>query len=227
MFPLDGSSPTDFSGIDFATFVNAPAIYNRKELEDRVAAVLQQFFESRGLPARHCFVGGRGAAAGGPMFLETLQWFRDNWETMEQAATMVLSFVAGMMTRWRLLKRRLNDKVLTPFGPSVVVEVGSRTKGTSPAATAEAHNSFMGLLRLAPELSETLNKELDNVTFSIRVTRLGASTQFLTALFNVARITKTDAVKVIKHFDKRKNDSDVSAVLLYRKFGFYTRLRVA
>lgn len=227
MYPLDGSSPSDFTGVDFATFVNAPEIYNKKDLEDRVAAVLQEFFESRDLPARHCFVGGFGAAAGGPMFIDILQWVRENWEAMDQAATAVLGVVATILARWRLLKRRLNDKVLDPFSPSIVVEVGSRTKGTSATATAQAHDSFMGLLRLAPELSETLRDQLNNATFSIRVLRLGEGNQFLFALFNVDCITKADAAKVINYFNKRKNDSDISAVMLYRMFGFLTRLKVA
>lgn len=109
--------------------------------------------------------------------------------------------------------------------PTVVLELGARTKGTDLSSTGENARSLNSLLRLVPALDEALRNQLPNQKFSIRVVSLAVKDPSRFAVFKVERITNADIARVLRHFKKIEHDSDSYAVLLHRQFGSITRLR--
>lgn len=226
MYPLDGSSPHDFSGVDFATYVVASQIYDERKIEDQVAKVVQDFFDTRGLPTRRCGIGGLGATAGGP-WVDVYLWVQENWEAMQKIASAIIGFAIGVTTKWKAFKRRLDNKVLDRHMPSIVLEIGARTKGTGPSSSEEGPRSLSSLLRLVPALDEELRKQLPNQKFSLRVLSLSEQYAPRQALFKVERITDADIARVLRYFKKIEHETDSYTVLLHRPFGYITRLRRA
>lgn len=224
MVPLDDSSPDDFSGVEFATIVCAPQIYDKRKVEDQVAKVVVDFFEMRGLPTRRCVVGGLGAAVGGP-WMDVYLWVQENLEFMKTIASAVIGFTIGVTTKWKTFRKRLDDKVLDRHMPSIVLEIGARTKGMSLSSTGESSRSLNSLLRLVPALDEALRNQLPDQKFSIRVVSLSANDPSRFALFKVERITNADIARVLRYFRKIEHDPDGHAVSLHRQLGFITRLR--
>ncbi|MET4137408.1 hypothetical protein [Pseudarthrobacter sp. PvP090] len=226
MYPLDGSSPDDFSGVDFATYVCAAQIYDERKVEDQVAKVVEDFFETRGLPTRRCAVGGLGAAVGGP-WMDVYLWVKENWESMQTITSAAIGFAIGATTKWKSFRKQLDNKVLDRHMPSIVLEIGARTKGTDLSSTGESSRSLNSLLRLVPALDEALRNQLPSQKFSIRILNLSKKDAPRLALFKVERITDADIARVLRYFKKIEQDPDSCAVLLHRQFGFITRLRRA
>ena len=226
MYPLDGSSPDDFSGVDFAAYVCAAPIYDERKLEDQVAKVVEDFFDLRALPTRRCGVGGIGATAGGP-FMDVYMWVQENWESMQKLASALIGFAVGVSTKWKTFKRGLNNKVLDRHVPSIVLEIGARIDVRDPSSTAENSRSFSSLLTLVPALDEALRKQLPDHKFSVRVLDLSGQRAARNALFKVECVTDSDIVRVLRYFQKIEHEPDSHTVLLHRQFGLITRLRPA
>lgn len=226
MYPMDGSAPDNFSGVDYAALVSAAQIYDERKLEGQVAKVVEDFFESRGVPTRRCLIGGLGAAAGGP-WMDVYLWVQENWEALQKIASAAIGFALGVTAKWRAVRKKLDNKVLDRHVPTVVLELGARTKGTGPGLDGEASRSFNSLLRLVPALDESLRTQFPSQKFSVRV--LGASEQNAGryALFKAGGITDSDVARVLRYFGKIERQPDTGTVLLYRQFGFITRLRRA
>lgn len=224
MYPLDGSSSHDFSGIDFAIYACAPGIYDIAKLEDQVAETVNTFFGSRALPVRRCGVAGFGTTTGAPPFWEFVLWVHENWESLEKLAHAMTAFAAGLVFRWRRLRSLLNNRVLDPHRPSVIVEVAARTKGDHSLVSLEGEQSFSGLLSLLPDLNTALREAHPNQRFTIRALDLRSNAGPRHALFKVESITASDVARIVKYFRKFANDSDVCAALLYRQFGLIPRI---
>ncbi len=186
MVPLDSSSPDDFSGVEFATIVCAPQIYDGRKVEDQVAKVVTDFFGVRGLKTRRCAIGGLGAAAGGP-WMDVYLWVQENLELMKTIASAVIGFAIGVTTKWKTFRKRLDDKVLDRHMPSIVLEVGARTNGMDPGSAGENSRSLNSLLRLVPALDEVLRSQLPDQKFSIRVVSLSTNDPSRLAVFKVER----------------------------------------
>ncbi|MCB5275916.1 hypothetical protein BJG92_03470 [Arthrobacter sp. SO5] len=225
MCPLDGSTPDDFSGVDFATYVCAAQIYDERKVEDQVSKVVEDFFETRGLPARRCSIDGLGAAAGGGSWMDLYMWVKENWDFLQPIASAFIGFAIGVTTKWKNFRRRLDNKVLDRHMPSIVLEIGARTKGTDVNASGENSRSLNSLLRLVPALDEALRDQLPDQKFSIRVVSLSENDPSRLALFKVERITKADIARVMRYFKKIENDPDTYAISLHRQLGFIPRLR--
>lgn len=224
MYPLDGSSPDEFSGVDFATYACAAQIYDERKVEEQVAKVVEDFFETRGVPTRRCVIGGLGAAVGGP-WVEVYLWVKENLEFMQTIVSVAIGFAIGVTTKWKNFRKRLDNKVLDRYMPSIVLEIGARTKGTDLRPPRESLRSVNNLLRLVPALDEALRSQLPNQNFSLRVVNLSENDAPRLALFQAERITDADVARVLRDFRKREHDRDSYAVLLHRQFGFFTRLR--
>lgn len=225
MHALDGRSPEDFSGVDFATLVWAAPIYDKRKVEDQVAKVVADFFERRGLPTRRCGIYGLGAAAGGGPWMDVFLWVKENWESMQTMASAAIGFAIGVTARWKRLRRRLDNKALDPYKPSIVLELVVRAKSTDLSSTGESSRSFNSLLCLVPALHEELRNQLPDQKFSIRIVRHSEKDPSRLALFKVERITDADIARVLRRLKRIDHDPDSYAVLLYRQLGFITRLR--
>jgi hypothetical protein len=224
MQPLDGSSPEDFAGIDYTIFVSAPEIYNAGAVEGKVANAIEAFFEGHAIPVRRCIAGGFGSTTGAPPFWEFVLWVQENWESLEKIASVLAGFAAGVTLRWRRLKQRLNNRILDPYCPSVVIDVAARTKSPSSAPEGTTAQSFYSLLRFLPELDVVLCDELSGHKFSVQVVDLTSPSSPRFALFKVERITTSDVALMIRYLQKLSENSDINAVMLYRAFGLFRRL---
>lgn len=228
MYPMDGSDPRDFEGIDFAVRFNGPAPFDRKLIEGRILDALGDFFEKKGIIARKCMPSGLGATAGGPapVFYDVLKWISENWSLL----TGISSFVLGALTRpvswFRSLKRKFDQKVLDPYKASTVVELGARARGDDSAAQARAEASFRTLLTLAPNIDELLRSEFEDQAFSLRFLLFGRPSDHSRtyAFFKVKEISPSDVSKMIRFLDRHKFHGGISAALLYRKFGKFTAI---
>jgi hypothetical protein len=223
MIPMDGSSPREFDGVDFTAYFQGPAVYDGEAVSSRAMDVLEEYLTEKGLACRRCFRSGLGAAAGGPGFYEILVWVQENWEFLAGVAASVLAVVTRLRDLWRQLKRKLEDRVLDPYKPSVVVDLGARTQGDGEEGRKEAIRSFRSLLTHVPEINERLRCELPDQKFNIRVLSSEYSSPY--AYFAVPKVKRSDVAKMVLYLENDEvPDGSVSAVRLYRQFGFLTRL---
>lgn len=220
---MDGSAPRDFTGVDYTAFFQGPAVYDGEALSSRVMDVLEAYLSEKGFSCRRCFRSGFGAAAGGPAFYDILVWVQEHWEFLAGAASAVLAQVAKIRDKWRQLKRRLEERILDPYKPSVVVDLGVRTQGEGEEGRQEAILSFRSLLMHVPEINERLRRELPDQRFNIRVLSSEYSSPY--AYFRVPEVRRSDVAKMLRFLEKHEvPDGNLSAVRLYRKFGFLTRI---
>lgn len=227
MIPMDGSAPSDFEGIDYTAYFRGSAVYDVQGLTDRVLDIIGEFLRKEGLSSRRCFRSGFGAAAGGPAFLETLIWVQEHWEFLAGAASVVLARVANVREKWRRLKWRMEAQVLDPYKPSFVVELGVRTRSEGEESRQEAARSFRSLLTHVPDLSALLKSELPDQKFTIQVLTTGSSPAFAYAYFRVPEVKRSDVVRMIRFLEKEPHQDGISAVSLYRQFGFITRIKAS
>lgn len=227
MYPVDGSSPSDFEGIDYTAYFRGSTVYDSQAVTNRVLDLVGDFLDKQGLSSRRCFQSGFGAAAGGPAFMEFLIWVQEHWEFLAGAASVVLARVANLRRKWLQLKRHMEEKVLDPYKPSFVVELGVRTKGAEEDSRQEAARSFKSVLMHVPDINALLRRELPDQSFTIRVLTTGASPEFAYAFFKVPEVRRSDVAKMIRFLEKKKDHEGLGAVLLYRKFGFITRLKAS
>lgn len=227
MIPVDGSRASDFEGIDYAAYFRGPAVYDSEEVTNRVLNLLDDFLKEKGLSSRRCWHAGIGAAAGAPAFFETLLWIQEHWEFLAGAASVVLARVANVRDKWRQLKRHIEERILDPYKPSFDVELGVRTMGEGEDARQEAARSFRSLLTHVPDISALLRHELPDQRFNIRVLTTGSSPASAYAYFKVPEVKRSDVAKMLRFLQKKDDQDGASAVLLYRKFGFITRLEAS
>lgn len=204
-----------------------PAVYDVQAVTDRVLDLVGDFLREKGLSSRRCFQSGFGAAAGGPTFFEILVWIQEHWEFLAGAASVVLARVANVREKWRQLKSRIEEQVLNPYKPSFVVELGVRTKGKGDEARQEATRSFRSLLTHVADINALLRRELPDQQFTIRVLTTGSSPAPAYAYFKVPEVKRSDVTKMIRFLEKKNHQDGLSAVLLYRQFGFITRLEAS
>ncbi|BCW67003.1 hypothetical protein NicSoilB4_17660 [Arthrobacter sp. NicSoilB4] len=224
MFPLDSSEPSDFSGVDFAAYFQGPSVYDGKAVSNRVMDLVEQYLTQMGLSSRRCFHGGFGAAAGGPAFPEVLLWVQEHWEFLAGAASVVLARVANIRDKWRKLKKAWEERILDPYKPSVLVELGARTQSDGDEGRTEAAQSFRALLTHVPDISELLRRELPDQTFTMVVRTLGPTPANTYAHFNAPDAKQSDVTKVVRYLEKQDLQEGYSTLRLYRKFGFLRRV---
>ncbi|BCW18365.1 hypothetical protein NtRootA9_10730 [Arthrobacter sp. NtRootA9] len=223
MDTVDSNSPEDFAGIEYTIFVSAPQVYNSHILEGKVSSVVENFFVEHAMPVRRHFVGGFGSTTGAPPFLEFLLWVQEHWESLEKMATLLAGFAAGVAIRWRRLEERINNRILNPYCPSIIIDVAVRTSSEALVAEGSGDRSYYSLLRLLPNLDAALREELNEHKVSIQaIDSTTSSPRF--ALFNVKSITTSDVTLMIRYLRRLKEGSEVNAVMLYRALGFYRRL---
>lgn len=225
MIPVDGSAPSDFEGIDYTAYFRGSDVYDVQAVTDRVLDLTGDFLRKEGLSSRRCFQSGFGATAGGPAFLEILIWIQEHWEFLAGAASVVLARVANVREKWRRMKWRMEAQVLDAYKPSFVVELGVRNRGDGDDARQAAARSFRSLLTHVPDLSALLRSELPDQRFTIRVLTTGSSPASAYAYFRVPEVKRSDVAKMIRFLEKKTHQDGISAVLLYRQFGFITRLK--
>lgn len=227
MYPVDGSSPTDFDGIDYTAYFRGSTVYDSQVITERVLDLVGGYLNEKGFAARRCFQPGMGAAAtGAPAFIEALLWIKEHWEFLAGAATVVFAQVAKVGHKWRQLKRHIDERILDPHKPSFVIELGVRISGGEDSRK-EAARSFRSVLLHVPEINSLLRSELPDQNCTIRVLTAGASPEFAYAYFKVAVVRRSDVAKMIRYLDKKKNQDGLRAVLLYRRFGFLTRFETS
>jgi hypothetical protein len=224
LIPVDGSVADDFEGIDYAAYFRGPAVYDSEAVTNRVLNLLDEFLAEKGFSTRKCWHAGFGAAAGAPAFFETLLWVQEHWEFLAGAASVVLGRVAKVRDKWRQIKRHIEERVLDPYKPSFVVELGVRTRGEGDNARQGTARSFRSLLTYVPDIDALLRRELPDQRFTIRVLTAGSSPAPAYAYFKVPEVKRSDVTKMIRFLEKRTHQDGALAVLLYRKFGFITRL---
>jgi hypothetical protein len=157
--------------------------------------------------------------------MDVYLWVKENWEPMQSIASAAIGFVIGVTGKWKRFRRRLGDKVLDRYAPSIVIELVVRTKGAASNSIAESSRSFNSLLRLVPALHEALRNQLPDEKVSIRIVSPPENDPSRLALFKVERLTDADIVRVVRYLKKIEHDPDRHAVLLHRQLGFITRLR--
>lgn len=228
MIPVDGSPDGDFEGIDYTAYFQGPAVYDSEAATERVLTLLDDFLKEKGLSSRKCWHSGFGAAAGAPAFFEILLWIQEHWEFLAGAASVVLARVANVRDKWRQLKRKVEENVFDPYKPTFVVELGVRVRGEGNDARREAAQSFRALLTHVPDINALLRRELPDQRFTFR-TQTTDSSPFTHANFRVPEIKRSDVAKIIRFLEKKEKDDQDGplAVLLYRRFGFITRLEVS
>lgn len=221
MIPVDGSSPKDFDGIDFLAYFQGPAVYDGEAIGNRAMKVLEEYFIEKGFSSRRCFRSGLGAAAGGPGFYEILMWIKENWEFLTGAAALVFGFLTKVRDLGRRLKRKMEDRILDPYKPSVVVELMARTTSDGEYGLQESVRSFRSFLEHTPEINARLRRELPDQKFNIRVLSSQYSSPY--AYFAVPEVKTSDVTKMLRYLARNEVPvGTVSAVRLYRKFGFLT-----
>lgn len=226
MYPMDGSQTGDFVGVDYTAHMRGPSIYDADTLTGRVLDAIEEYLTSRGLASRRCFPSAFGSAATGPpAFYEILQWVQENWGFLTGIASALLAQVAVTRAKLYRLKRKMDDRILDPYKPSVVVELGVRTGGEKDNRQQEAIASFRSLLTHVPEIDERLRAEIPDQKFTIRVLSSNYSNPY--AYFKVAKVKPSDIAKMMRYLSKPQVNEGVGAVLLYRKFGFLTRLQAS
>lgn len=222
--PLDGGPSDSFTGIDFTAFVRGPSIYDTHLLEDQVMEVVKQELMRAGFATRRCQLPAVGSSAtGAPPFYEFLTWVHENWDFLKGVASTIVGCVVFVQGKAHLLKRRLNDRVLDPYKPSVFVELLVRTRADGREEAEDAASSLGAFLKSLPLLSARLAEEFPEQSFTLRVSNKSGILPY--THFKVAQIRRSDVAKVVRYMNNRRELTGVKAVLLYRQFGLLTRLR--
>ncbi|MDQ0276520.1 hypothetical protein QO003_000823 [Arthrobacter silviterrae] len=227
MIPVDGSTPNKFDGIDYTAYFRGAEVYDIEAATSRVLDLVGDFLEKKNLMSRRCFPSGIGGATGGPEFFEILRWVQEHMQYIAGLVTVWLARVAKVRNKWRQLKGHIDERFLDPYKPSCVVELGVRTKGEGNHSREKSAKSFKSVLIHVPEIDALLRRELPDQRFTIRVLTCGVSPIFAYAYFRVPEVKRSDVAKMIRFLEKRKNQDRLSAVLLYRQFGFITRFRAS
>lgn len=223
MFPLDNSDPKEFEGVDYAVFFRGSAIYDANEMLASARDELGKFFAERGVCARKCHTSGLGSAAG-PQWMDVLNWAADHQKFLWGLATGLATRLARVPEKVRGVKRRLDDRVLDPYKPAIIVELGARTIGDDGAALERAQTSYNSLLALSPDIQACLRKKFPEQSFALRVRRFGKPA--LCTFFHVEEIQKSDAANVIRLLRRHKfTHTGIGCVLVYRQFGFRPKVK--
>ncbi|MUK03617.1 hypothetical protein GM708_18000 [Vibrio cholerae] len=222
--PLDGSPSDGFTGIDFTAFVRGPSIYDTRSLEDQIMEALKQELTKAGFATRRCQLPGVGSpATGAPPFYEFLKWVHENWDFLKGVASTIVSGIVFVQAKAHLLERKLNDRVLDPYKPSVFVELLVRTEADVSKEVEDAASSLGAFLQYLPHLSARLVEEFPEQSFTLRVSNKSKLLPY--THFKVAQIRRSDVAKVMRYMNAKQDQTGVKAILLYRQFGTLTRLR--
>lgn len=222
--PLDGSPSDGFTGIDYTAFVRGPSIYDARSVENQVMEVLEQDLTKAGFATRRCRLPGVGSSATGPPpFYEFLNWVHENWDFLKGMASTIVGWVVFVRGKAALLEKRLNDRVLDPYKPSVYVELLVRTTADGSKEVEDTASSLGAFLQYLPHLSARLVEEFPEQSFTLRVANKSGILPY--THFKVTKIRRSDTAKVVRYMNARHELRGVKAVLLYRQFGVLTRLR--
>lgn len=224
MIPIDPTLPSEFVGVDFTAYFRGPAVYDGEAVSGRVMDVVEAYLTESRISCRRCFYPGRGAAAGGPAFLEVLLWVQEHWEFLAGAASVVLARVAKVRDKWRQLRRMWEERILDPYKPSVFIDLAVRTQANGNEGLQEAALSFRALLSRVPDISERLRREVPEHKFTFRVLTVGSQSYTWSASFRVSEVKRSDAAKMVRYMEQDGVPDGHSEVTLYRKFGFLTRV---
>lgn len=216
---------SDFQGIEYTVFFRGPVIYDSEGATEAVVGLVEEFLNERSLANRRGFPAGMGGAAtGAPPFVELLLWLQENWELAAAAFSAVWAGIVKTRMAWIKVKKGFEQRVLDPYQPSIVVELRVCTTVSGKGGAQEAAESFRSMLTLVPDLSTLLRREIPNFGPTIRVITPGHAPRYPYVYFKVREVRDADVDRMLRFLDRRNRPSELSAVLLYRQFGFLTRL---
>lgn len=227
MYSTDDSQPRNFVGIEYAANMRGPSVYNMDVVTSSVLQILEEYFREKQFTARERRppLNMGSAATGSPQFYEILQWIRDNWSFLEGAATVLLAQVAIARSKLYLLKKKMDERVINPYKPSVVIELYVLTEASRGEGENDAVRSFRSVLVNLPELSVRLNCQFPTQKFTIRVT--GGVYSHASVYFKVAQVRQSDVAKIVRRLSKIHQTEVPRAILLYRRFQLFTGLKVS
>lgn len=226
MMPTPEESPwSPFDGIEYNVHFRGPPTYDSERIVESVTDSVRAFLTDKGMSNRRGFRGGLGAAAtGGMPFYDFLLWLQEHWELAAAGVSAVFAGLTRLRVMWSRTRVRFQQRALDPYKPALIVELCVRASAEGEAGQRQAAQSFYSLLPYMPALNHMLRNKWPDFGSSIRVLTAGSPARYPYVYFKVRDLRDADVVRIIRFLERATPQSGVSAVLLYRRFGLWTKV---